>query len=412
MAEIAILGYGTIGSGVYEVFKTNQLSIDRKAAQPIRIKYILDLLDFPELPHIQRLITHDFNDILNDNDVSVVVEVMGGVEPAYTYVKKALLRGKSCVTSNKELVAAHGAELLEIARERNINFLFEASVGGGIPIIRPLNQSLTADEIQEIKGILNGTTNYILSKMAVEGADYNTVLKEAQQMGYAERNPDADVLGFDASRKIAILLSLAIGKQVEYTDIYTEGITGITQTDMLYAKKLGGSIRLIAAAKILNGSAFARVCPSIISEEHPLAVAKDVFNAIFVKGNVIGEVMFYGKGAGKLPTASAVVADIVDAVKHLTRNIMHFWSTEKISTASIDDISVKKLVRVSYENIQAAKLSITKAFGQVEFVELDGLTNEFAFITPEEKELNLKEKIQRLDVSEGIGRIISSIRFE
>ena len=231
MIQIAVLGYGTVGSGVVEVINTNHSSINKKAGEEINIKYVLDLRDFPGDP-IQEKIVHDFDVILNDPEIKIVVEVMGGVEPAYTFTKKALLAGKSVCTSNKELVARHGAELLEIARERNINYLFEASCGGGIPIIRPLNSSLTADEIDEITGILNGTTNYILTEMAEKGSDFADVLKEAQNLGYAERNPEADVEGYDACRKIAILSSLAFGRQVDYEDIYTEGISKITATDI------------------------------------------------------------------------------------------------------------------------------------------------------------------------------------
>ena len=253
MIQIAVLGYGTVGSGVVEVINTNHSSINKKAGEEINIKYVLDLRDFPGDP-IQEKIVHDFDVILNDPEIKIVVEVMGGVEPAYTFTKKALLAGKSVCTSNKELVARHGAELLEIARERNINYLFEASCGGGIPIIRPLNSSLTADEIEEITGILNGTTNYMLSKMFYEGADYDTVLKEAQANGYAERNPEADVEGYDACRKIAILSSLISGQQVDFEDIYCEGITEITVEDMKYAKAMGTTIKLLASSRRYAGN--------------------------------------------------------------------------------------------------------------------------------------------------------------
>ena len=256
MIQIAVLGYGTVGSGVVEVINTNHSSINKKAGEEINIKYVLDLRDFPGDP-IQEKIVHDFDVILNDPEIKIVVEVMGGVEPAYTFTKKALLAGKSVCTSNKELVARHGAELLEIARERNINYLFEASCGGGIPIIRPLNSSLTADEIDEITGILNGTTNYILTEMAEKGSDFADVLKEAQNLGYAERNPEADVEGYDACRKIAILSSLAFGRQVDYEDIYTEGISKITATDIKYAKAMGQMIKLLAVSRKVDGSFYA-----------------------------------------------------------------------------------------------------------------------------------------------------------
>ncbi len=411
MTEIAVLGYGTVGSGVYEVLNTNQDSIDKNANEEIRIKYVLDLRDFPGDP-VQEYIVHDFNVILNDDDVKVIAEVMGGVEPAYTFVKSALLKGKSVVTSNKELVAKHGAELLQIAKEKNINFLFEASVGGGIPIIRPLNQSLTADEIYEITGILNGTTNYMLTKMTKDGLDYDDILKDAQAKGYAERNPAADVEGFDTCRKIAILVSLAIGKQVDFEKVYTEGITNISKTDIDYVKKLGKSIKLLATSKVTDKGVWARVSPVIIGEENPLSMVNDVFNAILVKGNVIGDVMFYGKGAGKLPTASAVVADIVDAVKHLGRNIMTSWSTEKLDILDIDDVDTSKFIRVEYNNKEEAKKAVSQIFGVSEFIEVESAPSEFAFVSNVEAEKVINEKVNELLNKECVVNIPNTIRVE
>ncbi len=411
MTEIAILGYGTVGSGVYEVLKTNRDSIDKNANDEIRIKYVLDLRDFPG-DSVQEVIVHDFDVILNDDDIKVIAEVMGGVEPAYTFVKSALLRGKSVVTSNKELVAKHGAELLSIAKEKNINFLFEASVGGGIPIIRPLNQSLTADEIYEITGILNGTTNYMLTKMTKDGLDYDEILKDAQDKGYAERNPAADVEGFDTCRKIAILVSLAVGKQVDFEDIYTEGITNIGKDDIEYVKKIGKSIKLLATSKIDGGKVWARVSPVIIGEENPLSMVNDVFNAILVKGNVIGDVMFYGKGAGKLPTASAVVADIVDAVKHLGRNIMTSWSTEKQNIIDIDNVEVSKFIRVEYNDKEKAVFAVKKIFGVSKIIELDSISSEFAFISNADVEKAINEQIDDLLNSEAVLNIPNTIRVE
>ncbi len=408
MATIAILGYGTVGSGVARVLETNRAIIDKKAAEPIRIKYILDLRDFPDNP-LQSLMTKDFNNILNDDEVSVVVETMGGVEPAYTYIKNALLKGKSCVTSNKELVAKHGAELLAIAKEKNINFLFEASVGGGIPIIRPLNQSLTADEIFEIRGILNGTTNFILTKMSKEGLDFATVLKEAQDLGYAERDPSADVEGHDACRKIAILLSLAMGQQADYNDIYTEGITKLTTTDFEYAKKLNYSIKLLAKAELTNEGVYAIVSPALISSTHALAFVNDVFNAIFIKGNVTDEVMFYGRGAGQLPTASAVVADVVDCVKHKNRNVMHFWSQEKLEMLPIETVPVKMFVRVACDESgkEKAKEEINALFNNPKTIELDNVEGEFAFITEKMPLKATGEKLSSLKEA----KVLSKIRL-
>lgn len=414
MAEIAILGYGTVGSGVMEVLEKNRLSIDKKAQQPIRVKHVLDIRSFPGHP-VEKILTRDFNDILCDNDVSVVVETMGGVDPAYGFVKKCLLRGKTVVTSNKDLVAKHGAELLAIARENNLNFLFEASVGGGIPLIRPLNQSLTADEIQEIKGILNGTTNYILTKMTEENMDFDDALAEAQANGYAEADPSSDVDGYDACRKLAIMLSLAVSRHVNYEDIHTEGIRRVSKADINYARRLGGFIKLLAAAKIDKGRVFARVSPVIIPGAHPLSIVNGVFNAVFVKCNVMDEVMFYGRGAGKFPTASAVVADVIDAVKHYNRNIIHFWSSEKMEMEPIDGVRSSKLVRVAYDGREAAMQAVEGLFGAVKTVELeDGSSqiNEFAFITPVETERALNDKIDLLKACGCVRSIPNTIRLE
>lgn len=412
MVNIAVLGYGTVGSGVVEVLQTNKDSINMRAGKIIQIKYVLDLREFPGSP-IENVLTHDVEEILNDPDVQVVVEVMGGIEPAYTFVKRALLSGKSVVTSNKELVAKFGAELLEIAKNQNINFLFEASVGGGIPIIRPLNNSLTADEIYEITGILNGTTNFILTKMAEEGEDFETVLKEAQDLGYAERHPEADVEGYDACRKIAILSSLAFGMQVDYEDIYTEGITKITKADIEYAKSIEKEIKLLATSKKVNGHVYAKVTPVLLERRHPLATVNGVFNAIFVKGNVIGDVMFYGKGAGKLPTASAVVADVVDAVKHLERNIMSFWSTEKMDLLQFEEIPAQYFVRLQVEEDKDSVKKELEDIDNVErILELDEFPKELGFITQRETEGILQDRIRDIEKLEGVKSLISIIRVE
>lgn len=394
MINIAVLGYGTIGSGVVEVLNTNGESIKKRAGDQINIKYVLDLREFPGDPIMEKLV-HDVNIILEDPEVRIVVEVMGGVEPAYTFVKTALLKGKSVVTSNKELVAKHGAELLDIAKERDINFLFEASVGGGIPIIRPLNQSLTADEIEEITGILNGTTNYILTKMSEEGIDFETALAEAQRMGYAERNPAADVEGHDACRKIAILSSLAFGMQVDFEDIYTEGITKITDVDIRYAKALGARIKLFASSVKEGDQVYAMVAPVMIRPNHPLYSVNDVFNGIFVKGNVIGDVMFYGSGAGKLPTASAVVADVVDVAKHLEKNIWTIWSSKKLVLTEIKQVQQRFFVRLA-GNSPEIKAKVRNLFGKVEEVVAEGVQGEYAFITENISEQDLSDKKNEL----------------
>ena len=381
MVNIAVMGYGTVGSGVVEVVNTNGARINQRIGDELNIKYVLDLRDFPEDP-VQEKIVHDFETIINDDEIKIVVEVMGGIEPAYTFVKRCLQAGKSVATSNKALVAKHGAELLSIAEENNINFLFEASVGGGIPIIRPLNSSLTADEIEEITGILNGTTNYMLTKMFYEGADYDTVLKGAQANGYAERNPEADVEGYDACRKIAILSSLISGQQVDFEDIYCEGITEITVEDMKYAKAMGTTIKLLASSKRYAGNRLhAIVAPCMLYPEHPLYNVNGVFNSIFVHGNVLGDAMFYGSGAGKLPTASAVVADVVDAAKHLNRNIMTMWKQEKLHLEDKADSKRRFFIRMKGD-AQEMLPSLQDSFGDIEIIRADGLEGEFGFTTP------------------------------
>jgi homoserine dehydrogenase len=294
-------------------------------------------------------------------------------------------------TSNKELVAKHGAELIALAKENQANFLFGASVGGGIPIIRPLNQSLTADEITEITGILNGTTNYILTKMSEEGLDFDTVLKDAQEKGYAELHPEADVEGYDACRKIAILTSLAYGKQVDFEDIYTEGITKITDADIKYAKALNKSIKLLGTSSEADGKVYAMVCPMMIGDSHPLYNVKDVFNGVFINGNMVDDLMFYGRGAGKLPTASAVVADVIDAARNLGHTKPIIWSQEKLELGSVDDFEHEFFVRVP-ENTDLDALK--EAFGEINIVKLDEMKDEFAFITPIMREKAFQNKIK------------------
>lgn len=381
MINIAVMGYGTVGSGVVEVVNTNGARINQRIGDELKIKYVLDLKDFPGDP-VQEKIVHDFETIIQDDEIKIVVEVMGGIEPAYTFVKRCLQAGKSVATSNKALVAKHGAELLSIAKEQNINFLFEASVGGGIPIIRPLNSSLTADEIEEITGILNGTTNYMLTKMFYEGADYDTVLKEAQDNGFAERNPEADVEGYDACRKIAILSSLISGQQVDFEDIYCEGITRITVEDMMYAKAMGATIKLLASSKRYPGNRLhAIVAPCMLYPDHPLYNVNGVFNSIFVHGNVLGDAMFYGSGAGKLPTASAVVADVVDAAKHLNRNIMTMWKQEKLQLEDKAGSKRRFFVRMKGD-AQEMMAGLKDSFGEIKVVRLPQLEGEFGFVTP------------------------------
>lgn len=394
MIQIAVLGYGTVGSGVVEVIEKNHESIAKRAGEEINIKYVLDLRDFPGDP-VEKILVHDYETIINDPEVRIIVEVMGGVNPAYTFSKRALEAGKSVCTSNKELVARHGLELLELARANKVNYMFEASCGGGIPIIRPLNSSLTADEIDEISGILNGTTNYILTEMSEKHADFDVVLKEAQAMGYAERNPEADVEGYDACRKIAILSSLAFGAHVNYENIYTEGITKITVEDMKYAKAMGMSVKLLATSKRHEEKFSAMVCPVLVGTDSPLYSVNGVFNAIFVHGNVLGDAMFYGSGAGKLPTASAVVGDVVDSARHLHRTLMTNWSSKVLEMVEVKDVAHKFFVRIkgSQENNLAA---VTGAFGNVKVVAVPELNDEFGFITEKMAERDFDEKAAKL----------------
>ena len=389
--KIAVMGYGTIGSGVVEVLDINKDRIAERAGEPVEVKYVLDLREFPGDP-MEDKIVHDYKTIVEDKEVGIVVETMGGVEPAYTFVKAMLEADKSVTTSNKALVAEKGADLIRIAREHNVNFQFEASVGGGIPIIRPLNKCLTADEIEEITGILNGTTNYMLTKMANEGAAFDDVLKDAQDKGYAEKDPTADIEGHDPCRKIAILTSLICGKQVDFEEIHCEGITKISATDIKYAKAMGRSIKLLASSKRVGDNYTALVAPFMLDASHPLSGVNDVFNGVFVHGNVLGDAMFYGSGAGKLPTASAVVADVVDMVKHQHTNIFIDWKPEKVELLDYKESENRFFVRTD-----SAKTEVEAVFGKVAYVE--GVADvEYAFTTDLMKEGDFQDKAQKINV--------------
>lgn len=398
--KAAILGYGTVGSGVYEVLKENAEIIAKSAGETIEVKYVLDLREFPGDP-VETVLVHDYDAILSDPEVRIVAEVMGGLNPAYDFVKQALLRRKHVCTSNKELVARHGAELLQIAKENEVNFYFEASVGGGIPIIRPLQECLTADRMEEISGILNGTTNYILTRMYEEGADFDAVLQEAQMCGYAERNPAADVEGFDAGRKIAILASLASGKKVDFEDVSTEGITSVSGTDIKYAKALKAKIKLIASAKWDGDKVYVMVAPRMIAASHPLFAIDGVVNAVMVKGNMLGDVLFSGKGAGKLPTASAVVSDIIQAAKHAGENTGFFWSEEKLILEAKAGVMCRYLVRVDEGKREKADGVFPDAKGISA-----GIAGEYAFVTKRMSEGEFEEKINE------IGTVKNKIRVE
>ena len=393
MINVAVLGYGTVGSGVVEVLEENNAQVSSRAGERICVKYILDLRDFPGDPYEAKIV-HDFNVILQDEEIDIICEVMGGTGAAYQFTKQSLESGRSVCTSNKELVAKHGAELLEIAEKHSCNYMFEASVGGGIPVIRPMNNALTGEKILAVTGILNGTTNYILTKMDREGAEYDDALKHAQELGYAERNPEADVEGHDTCRKIAILTAMATGREVNYEEIPTEGITKITDVDFRYTDALGMSVKLVGQSRVENGKTYAWVAPLMIGKDHPLYAVSDVYNGIVVKGNMIGTTMYYGSGAGKLPTASAVVADMVEEAKHINSNIPIGWSGEKLSIASGQDLIFRYFVRVS-GSCEDRKDLVEAAFGKSRFVQLEGM-DEFAFLTGEMKEARFTESMEIL----------------
>ena len=391
MIYAAVMGLGTIGSGVVEILEKNKDVVTDQLGQELEVKYILDLRDFPGTSFEHKVI-HDFSIIEKDQDVKVVVETMGGLLPAFPWVKACLQAGKHVVTSNKALVAAHGTELLKIARENQVNFLFEASVGGGIPIIRPLYRCLMGERIEEITGILNGTTNYILTKMDEEGQTFEAVLKEAQELGYAERNPEADIEGHDTCRKLAILTAMATGKEVDYQEIHTEGITDIEAKDFLYARQMAASVKLLGSSQIEGDSVHAWVLPVMIGRNNPLYSVCDVFNGILVRGNMLGETMFYGKGAGKLPTASAVVADMIQAILHMDTNVEMGWGEEKQEIASTASAKFQYFVRLKGEKEELLKKA-ESVFGPVKAFALDGEELEFAILTETMEEGIFQEKL-------------------
>lgn len=391
------MGYGTVGSGVAEVIANNHESIVKKSSQPeLEVKYILDLRDFPGDVNEKKMIK-DFNIILNDPEVAVVVETMGGLHPAYEFVSSCLSAGKSVVTSNKELVAAKGDELLKIAKDKNVNFLFEASVGGGIPIIRPISQCLAANRIDEIAGILNGTTNFILTMMIDKNMSFEDALKLAQDNGYAEKDPTADVEGHDACRKICILAALCFGKHVYPKDVHTEGITKITLTDVEYVRSWGGVIKLIArASRVGEDKISAIVSPALVKNSSQLAGVNDVFNAILVRGDATGDVVFYGKGAGKLPTASAVVADILDCARHMTERKDFGWESGTDNyVVDYTELETALYVRAETSDKEKSEKDIISVFGKAEILERAGAPeNEIAFVTPWASEKELESKLK------------------
>ena len=400
MINVAIMGHGVVGSGVAEILHNHAQRVADKAKEYINVKYILDLRDFDGLPYSDRFIK-DFNVIVNDPDVDIVVEVMGGCTFAYDYVKACLLSGKSVCTSNKELVAAKGNELLEIALQKNVNFLFEASVGGGIPVLRPMAQCLTANEITEVTGILNGTTNFILTKMISDNMSFEDALKLAQELGYAEKDPSADIEGHDTCRKICILASLGFGKHVYPEQVKTEGITNVSLNDVEYANEFGYVIKLVGRTRKLdNGKITANVYPSLIHKDHMLSGVNDVFNAIMVRGDEVGDVLFYGRGAGKFPTASAVVGDVIDCAKHTAKRKAFGWGPAEDNYV-IDALlqSTSLYVRAETNDYVAAFNAVNKAFeSPVILHREDEPKTEIAFVIPQMREKEARAVIETLPI--------------
>ncbi len=405
MVNVAIMGHGVVGSGVAEILHNHAQRIADKAKEYINVKYILDLRDFEGLSYSDKFIK-DFNIIVNDPDINIVVEVMGGCTFAYDYVKACLLAGKSVCTSNKELVAAKGAELLEIALQKNVNFLFEASVGGGIPVLRPMAQCLTANEITEVTGILNGTTNFILTKMIEENMSFDDALRLAQDLGYAEKDPTADIEGHDTCRKICILASLGFGKHVYPEQVNTEGITNVSLNDVEYADEFGYVVKLIGRTRKLdNGKITANVYPALIGRDHMLSGVSDVFNAIMVRGDEVGDVMFYGRGAGKFPTASAVVGDVIDCAKHLTaRKYLHWDEGEDdyVTDSSLDIARYYVLAKADNK-----KVAVEEIEAKIDFVSyiVSETNDEIAFLTETDIEKTLLEQINSLECCNVIKKI-------
>lgn len=392
MKKVAILGFGTVGSGVYEMLCQNKENVAKTVGEDVSVKYILDIRDFSDREDAH-IFTKNFDDILNDSEVSVVAEVIGGINPAYDFTKRALEKGKSVVTSNKELVATKGLELLEIARRNKVNYLFEASVGGGIPVIAPIHDCLMQNEIKEVGGILNGTTNYILTEMFEKGRDFSEALAEAQELGYAERNPEADVEGYDACRKIAILMSMITGKFLDSAYIKTKGITDIDKVDVAYAEKLDSVIKLVAYGRNTEEGLYAHVSPALVKKDDPLASVRSVFNAVYAVGNAVGKVMFYGRGAGKMPTASAVVSDILTLLKD-NSDRGYFWEDKKDAYMPFCKAYESYLVRIDAKE----KEKVLTKFSDVSFIKLPEKEDELAFISPVMRNGDLKDALSEINV--------------
>lgn len=402
--KIAVLGYGVVGSGVVELMFKNAESIAKNAKENIEVKYVVDIRDFPDDPYAALMIK-DFEQVLHDKEIETVVEVIGGLNPAYSFVKRSLAAGKSVVTSNKELVATYGHELLQLAKENNVNFMFEASVGGGIPIIRPLSQCLAANRINRIYGILNGTTNYILSKMIADGDEFSVALKKAQEHGYAEANPSADIDGLDACRKIAILGSLAYGFHIDPNSVQTEGIRNLDLVDVKYAGGAGYTIKLLGVVSRKDDEkVHIIVAPFLLDNDANLSAVQGVFNEIVVEGDAVGETMFYGRGAGKLPTASAVVADVIDCCKHRAARKYLYW--DKKQENMVVDFKMEPsafYVRFSCEDITKLSAAIEKAFSVQKVIAKEG---EYVAILSPLCEHDFYEKVA--DLSSQTGAVLKA----
>jgi homoserine dehydrogenase len=404
MAVIAIMGYGVVGSGVFEALTVNQSVLEKKAGCPLLVKKVLDLRSFPGDPAAE-LLTTDSREILEDKSIDIVAEAMGGLSPAYAFHKQALSAGKHVVTSNKELVAEHGPELLALAKANHVNFFFEASVGGGIPIIRPLNETLSAERISKIAGILNGTTNYILSQMQAHDQSFDQALRQAQDKGYAEHDPSADVKGYDTCRKLSILLSLATGRHVRCENIATEGIDEVEKEDFFFARARGNTIKLLAKGDIYSENTEAIVAPMIVSQRSIFAAVNDVYNAVMVTGNITDNILFYGRGAGKLPAAGAMVGDIVCAAAHLREHVSHDWSPDKMPVTPFEDMIHCRQTRLAYSSPKAWR-DIEKIFGDVDWIDQKDQkdqkkgfmkTDQIAFVSSPMKESEFAEKKARLE---------------
>lgn len=424
MIKVGLLGCGTVGSGVVELLKNNQETIAKRTGTSVILKKVLerDTEKCLELGLTEDMLAKDISEIINDEEIDIVVELIGGIEPAFSFITQAMQKGKHVVTANKDLIAIKGKDLFTMAEENNVDFYFEASVAGGIPIIYPLKQSLAGNEIKEVIGILNGTTNYILTKMTKEGLDFSEVLKEAQELGYAEADPTSDVEGLDAARKIAILSSIAFNSRVTLDDVYVEGITSITATDIKFAAELGYVIKLLAIAKEENGFIQTRVHPAFIPNDHPLAAVNDVFNAVFVRGDAVGEIMHYGRGAGKMPTASAVVGDIIDIGRNIQNGIsgrIGCTCYDEKEVLDISEMKAKFYIRMTVKDRPGVLAGIAGVFGSnnvsIATVLQKEVTSDMAgliLITHEVKEQDLRDSLTVLKGMSIVGSIDNVIRLE